>query len=171
MLDYLEERTEGEKAKPFFSYLAYAAPHWPLQAPQKDINKHAGKYDDGPKALRHRRLEALKERCLVPKDVRSTLMIGKMAREWAEMDAAEKRHSTRRMETYAAMVNLLDQNISRIKYPEQICELDSTFILFMSDNGAERRLLEALPIMQKRPFRGYSKVVQQFQPMIFCPSP
>lgn len=153
MLDYLEERTEEEKVKPFFAYLAYTAPHWPLQAPQEDINRHVGVYDDGPDALRLRRLKSLKDKGLVPKDVKAAPMVGKMPKEWEEMDTSEKRHSTRRMETYAAMVDLIDQNISRvINYLEQTDELDNTFVLFMSDNGAEGRLLEALPIMQQSPF-------------------
>jgi arylsulfatase A-like enzyme len=159
LLEYLGERTEEEQAKPFFAYLAYTAPHWPLQAPQEDINRHAGKYDDGPDVLRLRRLEALKARGLVPNDVKAAPMVGKMPKEWDSMDSMEKRHSSRRMETYAAMVDLLDQNISRvIKHLEDSDELDNTFVLFMSDNGAEGRLLEALPVMQESPF----VVIQKF---------
>lgn len=152
MLKYLEDRSEEEKVKPFFAYLPFTAPHWPLQADQKTISKYSGRYDDGPRALRERRLRALIERGLVPADVEPAPMVGQVEREWDEMDAAEKTESARRMETYAAMVDLLDVHIKRVlDYLELTEELDNTFVLFMSDNGAEGKLLEALPVMAGTP--------------------
>ncbi|GME66194.1 putative arylsulfatase protein [Neofusicoccum parvum] len=148
MVQYLQERTEEEKEKPFFAYLAYTAPHWPLQAPREAIEKHFGKYDDGPEALRTKRLEQLKARGLVPEDVEPAPMIGQMLKEWDEMNADERTESARRMETYAAMVDLMDEHLAKVI--DQLAstnELDNTFVLFMSDNGAEGKLLEALPIM------------------------
>ena len=159
LLEYLDERTTEEKEKPFFAYLAFTAPHWPLQAPQEVVSKYSGMYDDGPDALRLRRLEALKKRGLVPEDVKPAPMVGKMPKEWQQMDIEERRHSARRMETYAAMVDLIDQSLQRvIDNLKRSGELDNTFILFMSDNGAEGRLLEALPIMQESPL----VVIQKF---------
>lgn len=40
LIDFLENRTGEEKEKPFFSYLAYTAPHWPMQAPRDIIEKY-----------------------------------------------------------------------------------------------------------------------------------
>lgn len=154
-LQYLQERRskDGQNVAPFFGYLAYTAPHWPLQAPREVMDKYAGLYNDGPEALRLRRLQGLIDRGLVPADVKASPMVGEMPKEWDDMDEAERANSTRRMEAYAAMVDLVDQNFQRvIDYLESTGELDNTFILFMSDNGAEGTLLEALPIMRQSPY-------------------
>lgn len=64
------------------------------------------------------------------------------------MNETEKAESARKMEVYAAMVDRIDQNIGQVLDKlEATGELDNTFILFMSDNGAEGSLLEALPMM------------------------
>ncbi|KAK0644762.1 Arylsulfatase [Lasiodiplodia hormozganensis] len=160
MVSFLQERTDAEKEKPFFAYLAYTAPHWPLQAPQETIKKYHGKYDAGPEALRTQRLEQLKARGLVPSDVEPAPMIGQMLKEWSEMSASEQADSARRMETYAAMVDLLDAHLATvIQHLESTGELDNTFVLFMSDNGAEGKLLEALPVMAGVPL---VEVVRKF---------
>lgn len=153
LLGYLEERNEEEKEKPFLAYLAYTAPHWPLQAPQDVIDKYKGQYADGPEALRQRRLEALKARGLVPTDVEPAPMVGTAGtKEWEDLTDDERAHSARRMETYAAMVDLLDRHLARvIDYLEASGELDNTFVLFISDNGAEGKLLEALPVTKGVP--------------------
>lgn len=160
MLQYLQERNDEEKEKPFLAYLAFTAPHWPLQAPKEVIDKYKGQYDDGPDALRARRVEALKARGLVPEDVEPAPMVGEWTKEWTDMTDDEKAHSSRRMETYAAMVDLIDQNLKRvIGHLEETGELDNTFIMFISDNGAEGKLLEALPVMKGMPME---KVIGEF---------
>jgi len=68
LLEYLEEPDDG---RPFFGYLAFTAPHWPLQAPQREILKYRGRYADGPDELRLRRLTALQQLGLCPRDVRA----------------------------------------------------------------------------------------------------
>lgn len=55
MINYLSGRTEEEKEKPFFAYLPFSAPHWPLQAPREVCEKYRGWYEDGPEALRQKR--------------------------------------------------------------------------------------------------------------------
>lgn len=160
MIQYLKDRDAEEKEKPFLAYLAYTAPHWPLQAPQEVIDKYTGHYADGPEALRQRRLDALIARGLVPADVQPAPMVGEMVKEWAEMDDSEKAHSARRMETYAAMVDLIDQNLARvISHLEETGELDNTFVMFISDNGAEGKLLEALPVTRGMPL---VKVIEKY---------
>ena len=64
LLRYFRERTDYEQ--PFFAYLPFQAPHWPLQAPAETIAKYRGRYDDGPDALREARLAALKRLGPVP---------------------------------------------------------------------------------------------------------
>ncbi|KAK8165409.1 putative arylsulfatase [Phyllosticta citrichinensis] len=152
MTDFLQHRTQEEKEKPFFAYLGLTAPHWPLQAPRETIAKYHGKYDAGPEALRAARLAALKARGLVPQDVTPAPMVGAVEKEWDEMNAQERAESARRMEAYAAMVDLIDAHLSRvIDQLEATDELDNTFVLFCSDNGAEGKLLESLPMMAGTP--------------------
>ena len=57
MVQYLKDWKENKDERPFFAYLPFTAPHWPLQAPQEYIKKYRGVYDDGPDALRLKRLQ------------------------------------------------------------------------------------------------------------------
>lgn len=107
----------------------------------------AGKYDDGPDALTQKRLQRLKELGLVDEAVEHASPVGKLGKDWNEMSLEEKKISARKMEVFAAMVDQLDANVGRvIEHLESTGELDNTFVLFMSDNGAEGAALEALPV-------------------------
>tara|TARA_R110000868_G_scaffold192394_1_gene436828 strand:+ start:2351 stop:3943 length:1593 start_codon:yes stop_codon:yes gene_type:complete len=144
LIDYLDER--ADKAQPFFAYLAFSAPHWPLQAPDDLIAKYKGRYDAGPDALRVERLEKLKARGLCPQDVKPHPIVARN-KPWDEMDADERARSARAMEVYAAMVERLDWNVGRVvQHLKDTGEFDNTLILFMSDNGAEGALIEAVPV-------------------------
>lgn len=151
LVDYLSLRKQNDqhKDKPFFAYLPFTAPHWPLQAPKDLIAKYKGRYDDGPYALREKRLQGLKDLGLIPQDVDAAPMTGyKEERAWAHMAPEERAASARKMEVFAAMVESMDQSIATvITHLKQTAELDNTFILFMSDNGAEGAFLEAMPVM------------------------
>ena len=148
MLKYLDERTEEQREQPFFGYLAFTAPHWPLQAPAEMIKKYQGKYDDGPMVLRNRRLNSLIEKGLVPADVEPAPLHTLGTTPWENLSEGERQKSSKSMEVFAAMVDLIDVNVGRVcDYLQQIGELDNTFILFMSDNGAEGQLLEAIPVL------------------------
>ncbi len=57
LLQYLKER---DQSRPFFAYLPFSAPHWPLQAPREIVEKYRGRYDAGPEALRQERLARLR---------------------------------------------------------------------------------------------------------------
>lgn len=153
LLAYLRDRSATDQEKPFFAYLAYTAPHWPLQAPRAVIDKYAGRYAAGPEALRAQRLASLVDRGLVPADVEPAPMVGDAGtKEWGAMTPDEQAHSARRMETYAAMVDLLDEHLGRVLAQLAATdELDKTLVLFMSDNGAEGKLLEALPVTKGVP--------------------
>ncbi|PWY94609.1 putative arylsulfatase [Aspergillus sclerotioniger CBS 115572] len=124
------------------------SPHWPLQAPSSTIQKYHGLYDDGPLALRARRLQSLIKNGLVPADVDPAPILTLGTTPWSSLPASEQQKSSRAMEIYAAMVDLLDVNIGRVRsYLESTDEWDNTFVVFMSDNGAEGQLLEAIPIL------------------------
>ncbi|KAH6977386.1 alkaline-phosphatase-like protein [Ilyonectria sp. MPI-CAGE-AT-0026] len=143
LIDYLKER--DDKEQPFFAYLPFTAPHWPLQAPRETIEKYKGLYDNGPVALRTSRLKKLVELGIIADNVEPAPMT---AEQWDNMTPEERSESARKMEVFAAMVDLIDSNVGRVvDYLESADELDNTFILFMSDNGAEGAMLEAIPMM------------------------
>ncbi|MEZ5892915.1 MAG: arylsulfatase [Parvularculaceae bacterium] len=135
MLDYIDAgRGDG---KPFFAYMAYTAPHWPLQAPQASIAKFAGMYDDGYEALYKRRFARMKALGFIPEDAEELPPVAGQP-SWEELTADEQRSESRKFEVYAAMVSDLDAYIGRVvDHLKAIGEYDNTFIFFMSDNGPE----------------------------------
>jgi arylsulfatase A-like enzyme len=155
LLQYLKEwhADSNETSKrPFFAYYPFSAPHWPLQAPQEYIQHYRGIYDDGPDALRLRRLERLKELGLVGKDVEPHPVVATEVPEWSELSPEHRAKSARAMEVYAGMVECIDHNVGKIvDYLEDIGELDNTFVLFLSDNGAEGGAHEANPAFHGGP--------------------
>ena len=90
-----------------------------------------GKYDDGPGALRERRLARSKELGIIGKDVVPHPVIpesnpGVHYPDWDEMGEFERAKSARAMECFAGMVDCIDQNVGKIKqYLDKIGELDS----------------------------------------------
>lgn len=164
LLRYLQDRASDKenKAKPFFAYLAFSAPHWPLQAPEEEIQKYRGMYDDGPKALCQQRIERLKQQRLVPEHAiaHDVIAVGgrMLSQDWDTLKKEEKQFSSRTMEIYAAMVHRMDMQIDRVlEYLQKTDELKDTFVLFMSDNGAEGTLLEAVPIVEEDIFEHIAK--------------
>ncbi len=148
LIDYLDGRPKD--GAPFFAYLAFSAPHWPLQAPADLVAKYRGRYDDGPDALRARRLKRLVELGLCAPDVVAHPVVAR-SKPWDEMSPDERAVSARTMEVYAAMVERLDWNVGRlIAQLEASGDLDDTIILFLSDNGAEGALIEAVPVFGPR---------------------
>lgn len=149
LVEYMKERDEDPTLgkKPFFAYLPFTAPHWPLQAPQ-DVRLHyKGVYEEGPDVLTQKRLERMIDLGLIAPDVKSAPPSGQLGPEWEQMTPEERAKSSRAMETFAAMVELIDTNVGRvIDHLEARGELDNTFVLFMSDNGAEGAALEAIPV-------------------------
>ncbi len=136
LIDSLKTNAETNK-KPFFAYLPFTAPHWPLQAPIDLITKYKGMYDDGPDALREKRLEKQRQLGLLSPDVIPSPVYTN-AREWSELTPSEQAFSAKTMEIYAAMVESVDLNIGRvIDYLKESNQFENTFVLFISDNGAE----------------------------------
>ncbi len=124
---------EASKANPWFLYLAYTAPHWPLHAWPEDIARYRGKYKKGWDVLREERH-------------RRQLSLGLIDRKWpltprdakvpAWKDATDKDGWDLRMAVYAAMVHRMDRGIGRLLTSlERRGELDNTLILFLCDNG------------------------------------
>lgn len=155
MVEYLRDwhqaNKEGEKDedRPFFAYLPFTAPHWPLQAPRSYIDHYRGVYDDGPDVLRQRRLQRLKDLGMIRDDVEAHPVVAEEVKEWADYTPEEKKLSCTAMEVYAGMVECIDANVGKaVDYLESIGELDNTFVCFMSDNGAEGAAYEAYPLVK-----------------------
>jgi len=141
LIGYLEAR---DRSRPFLAYLAYSAPHWPLQAPADIVAHYRGRYAAGPEALRLERLDRVKKLGLAPANAEPHPMVG--GRPWEDLTEQVRSLSARTMEVYAGMVERMDWNIGRvIDHLTRTGDLDNTFILFMSDNGAAGELLEAMP--------------------------
>ena len=122
------------KDQPFFGYLAYTAPHWPLQAPDALIQQFKGKYDAGYEALRKSRFERQKALGLIG-DVQMGPIYG--AKPWSELTKEEKEIESRKMEVYAAMIKGIDNNVGRIvETLKANGQFENTVIIFLSDNGA-----------------------------------
>jgi arylsulfatase len=135
MIEYIDgNRGDG---KPFFAYLAYTAPHWPLQAPRESIAKFRGWYDDGYEALYQRRFARTRELGLIPADYTPVPPVAGQP-IWEALSEDERRIEARKMEIYAAMVNDLDTYVGQvIDYLKATGQYDNTVIVFMSDNGPE----------------------------------
>src|SRR6185295_8652271 len=144
-LDFLEN-ARTTPGQPWFLYLAYNAPHFPLHARREDIAKYRNRYETGWDALRQERLVKMKRLGLVPG--RTRLSPRSKFTNFGETQTAEnppwntlpedrRADLAMRMAIYAAMVDRMDQNIGRITADLRARgEFENTLILFMSDNGA-----------------------------------
>lgn len=118
---------------PFFLYLAHTAPHWPLHAPPEDIAKYDGVYTKGWDKTRTARHETVNAMGLFqtnweisPRD--------DQVHAWEDEENAD--WEARKMATYAAMVDRMDQQIGRvIDTLKRLGQFENTLILFLSDNG------------------------------------
>jgi arylsulfatase len=148
-IDFLAEARE--RKQPCFLYMAYNAPHFPLHAPKELIDKYQKTYEKGWDKIREQRYQRMQKLGLVSKDwpltPRSIVLPNRISDAkglsntrvpaWDGLDEARRIDLARRMATYAAMVDSIDQNIGRmIDDLEKAGELDNTLILFFSDNGA-----------------------------------
>ena len=133
-LDFLNEATEKED--PFFLYVAYNAPHYPLQAPEEEVKKYNGKYDQGWDVLRRQRHERQLRSGLLPSKWEMSPRPDHVP-NWNSLNPKEQQWEADRMEVFAAMVDVMDQGIGRLV--ERLKEkgvYENTLILFCSDNGA-----------------------------------
>jgi len=135
MIEYLDQARHDEA--PFFAYLAYTAPHLPLQAPDEFLAKYRGRYDQGYEHIAAARLANMKQRGLVAPDT-ALVPMPEGVKPWSSLSETERAYSARTMEAYAAMVEALDHEIGRlIEHLRINGQLDNTLIVFLSDNGPE----------------------------------
>ena len=144
-LDFMREARETEH-RPWFLYLAYNSPHFPLHARPEDIAKYAARYSAGWDVLREERLARMKRLGLTA----ASTKLSPRSRYWGYRETAPRENPAwnsipadrradlaMRMAIYAAMVDRMDQNIGRITSDLRTSgQLQNTLIVFLSDNGA-----------------------------------
>lgn len=152
------ERHKG-KADPMFMYLAYTAPHWPLQAREEDIKKYDGRYKSGWDQLREERYQRM-------------LKVGSVEKKWgiaprdAEVPAwasvPNKEWQQRRMEVYAAQIEALDRGVGRVLAALKDSGMeDNTLVMFMADNGG------CAEVINNNPRPAYGTTTFQGKPMVW----
>jgi arylsulfatase len=143
-LDFLKD-AQKKPEQPWFLYLAYTAPHFPLHAHEEDIAKYEPIYQKGWDKIRAERYEKQKELKIIdaswPLSPRSDYL-HKFAKEirpnpaWDSLGAERQKDLARRMAVYAAMIDRMDQNLGRVVGElTKSKQLDNTLFFFLSDNG------------------------------------
>ena len=133
--------------KPFFLFLAFNAPHWPLHAPDKDIAKYKGVYDSGYQKIRQARYRRMIEMGVI--DPRTAPLYKANIADWETLPEKERKLEAQRMEIHAAMVDNMDQNIGRVvNLLKEQGEFENTLFLFLTDNGASHE-------RDKRAYKNY----------------
>ncbi|RQP12662.1 MAG: arylsulfatase [Parapedobacter sp.] len=130
---FVEQHMRTAKEAPFFLYLAYTAPHWPLHAPEADVKRYKGMFDDGWDEVRKRRFERMRALGVIDDDHHLSPRPADIP-PWESVD--NPANWARRMEVYTAMIDRMDQGIGKLLSAlERLGELDNTLIFFLSDNG------------------------------------
>ncbi|MBI9017822.1 MAG: arylsulfatase [Phycisphaerae bacterium] len=120
---------------PFFMYVAYTSPHWPLHAKKQDIAKYAGKYVHGWDKLRQSRYEKMIEMGIIDKSWALSDR-DKGINEWEKLAPEKQKDMAQRMAIYAAQIDSMDQGIGQIiNTLKDKNQLDNTIIFFLADNG------------------------------------
>jgi arylsulfatase len=133
-IQFLQEPDAAQR--PVFLYMAYNAPHWPLQARPEDIEKYRGTYRAGWQAIREKRLSRMIELGILPAGATMAPMDRGKEKPWAELSEAQQAEWALRMSIYAAQVSRLDQNVGRlVQELNRLGKLRNTLIFFVSDNG------------------------------------
>ncbi len=150
IIDYIDSNLDD--GKPFLAWVGYQAVHYPHQAPKPYIDKYDGVYDSGFADLRDKRLARQVELGVVSPDVALDAAMDKTSydpwrlEDWDALSGEEQAFHARRMQTYAGMLDNMDENIGEIfAYLEEKGELDNTVILFLSDNGPDPNQLTLSP--------------------------
>jgi len=128
-------RKAETKEQPFFLYLPYTAPHWPLHARQEDIDKYIGKFMLGWDVLRQERFERMVNKGIIDE---SWLLSERdpQVTPWNELDQEQKEKMDLLMAIYAAQIDRMDQGIGKVlSQLENMGATDNTLIFFLSDNG------------------------------------
>ncbi|MCW1884942.1 arylsulfatase [Luteolibacter flavescens] len=134
---FIDEHEAGaEKEKPFFLYLAFTAPHWPLHAHDQELEKYRGKYAMGWDKLREQRFARQQASGLIPAGWKMSPRDPEVP-AWDSLDETKQKESADRMAAYAGMIDRVDQKIGDlIGTLKKHGAYENTLIMFLSDNGA-----------------------------------
>jgi arylsulfatase A-like enzyme len=161
-IKYLEEHKQNHGEDPFFEYIAFIAPHFPLQALQRDIDRYREKFLMGWDSLRVLRAENRKELGfevhevypleperfapwnLSPEELVAQIDPDETGRAvpWDQLSREQQEFQATKMAIHAAMVTRMDQEIGRyMKALEKLGYLENTIVFFCSDNGASTEIM------------------------------
>jgi len=156
-IDFLAEHRAQHGGQPFFLYLAFTCPHFPLQALAQDIAIYRDRYLDGWDALREERYHRMTQMGLVncplskldpdvwpswnlqEEQLREQIGPGEVGRAipWNDLTAEQKEFQPIKMAIHAAMIHRMDLEIGRVLAQlKAMGAFDNTVIFFLSDNGA-----------------------------------
>lgn len=156
----LKEHADKHADKPFFSYLAFTVPHFPLQAPAEDVARYRDSYGKGWDVIRAERVKRQQDMSLVScglsaverelgppyhfPDALAKLGENEVNRPlpWDSLTPGQRRLQADKMAVHAAMVDRMDQEIGRVlKQLRDMGAFDNTLVLFCSDNGASAEIM------------------------------
>lgn len=148
--------------KPMFLYVAHYAPHLPLEAPDKYIQRCMDRYKVGYDILRQKRFEKMKEYGLIPEDMDLPIFNKEFnggRPSWEELNESQRQKWIRDMATYAAMIEVMDECIGQlIQAIDKKGMLDNTVFLFLSDNGSTSEggfIKQLMADLSNTPYRSY----------------
>ncbi len=156
-IDFLKEHADKHKDSPFFLYLAFTCPHFPLHALKEDIEKYKDRYGEGWDVMRRKRWQRLREMGIVSCEMpaldgdvvpgwnlsedklRERIGPGEAghAVPWDRLTDAQKAFQARKMAIHAAMIDRMDQEVARVVAQlKAMGQFENTIVVFLSDNGA-----------------------------------
>jgi arylsulfatase len=135
LIGYMQENAGS--GRPFFGVLSFTAPHWPLQAPDVFLERYRDRYLNGYEPIRAARLMRQRSLGIIDETIRPAPPVSAVWPSWQQLSPVTRDLEARRMQVYAAMIEALDHEVGRVvEYLRSSGQLDNTFILFVSDNGA-----------------------------------
>jgi arylsulfatase A-like enzyme len=156
----LKEHAEKHSGKPFFSFVAFTSPHFPLQAPAEDIARYRKTYLAGWESLRDDRWKRLQELKLggstlskIEREVGPPYAFPEAMKKlgpnevnrplpWKDLNAEQQTFQANKMSVHAAMVDRMDREIGRIiAQVKAMGALENTLVFFLSDNGASAEIM------------------------------
>ncbi len=130
---FIEDAARADD-RPFFLYLAYNAPHWPLNSKWNEFTKYKGKYTGGWQVLMQHRLAKQKAIGLFNDGIDPAPHVGP---DWESLTDSQRDDLDSIMAAYAGCIDSIDQNIGKLTaHLKRLGKLDNTVIFFLSDNGA-----------------------------------